>query len=223
MSEFKPTTKVINEFALLCLNPEIKQAEEFVQNLLRNGESTESIYLNLFTPSARYLGTLWEDDECDFVQVTIGLMQLQIIIRKLGQTFQGNHDAGDLTQKALFAPMPGSQHILGVLMVSEFFRKEGWQVWLELGASEANLLDMLSTEWFDLVGLSVGTQAQLDQLTGLIARIRKAALNPALFVMLGGPAIYGRSDLLDKLGADAIVSDARSAVELAQELRSLIV
>jgi methanogenic corrinoid protein MtbC1 len=104
-------------------------------------------------------------------------------------------------------------------MVSEFFRKEGWQVWMELGPAESDLLTTIADEWFDLIGLSIGSDAELDDLSGLIGRIREASNNPSVFVMIGGAAIYGRTDLSSNhFGADAFAADAASAVELAREL-----
>ena len=218
MSQYTPSAEQVYEFALLCLNPDLSKAESFVQDLLNNGVSAESVYLNLFAPAARQLGALWEEDVCNFIQVTIGLVQIQTITRKLGHSFNEKRTFGARGEKALFAPSPGSQHTFGALMVSEFFRKEGWQVWLELGPAESDLLTTIADEWFDLIGLSIGSDAELDGLSGLIARIREASHNPSVFVMIGGPAIHGRTDLSNRFGADAFAADAASAVELAREL-----
>jgi len=218
MSEYTPSAEQVYDFSMLCLNSDLSKAEAFVQDLFSSGKSAESVYLNLFAPAARQLGTLWEEDVCNFIQVTIGLVQLQTIIRKLGHSFNEKRTFGARGEKALFAPLPGSQHTLGVLMVSEFFRKEGWQVWMELGPAESDLLTTIADEWFDVIGLSIGTDAELDDIAGLISRIREASHNPLVFVMIGGPAIHGRTDLSNRFGADAFAADAASAVELAREL-----
>ena len=218
MSEYTPSAEQVYDFALLCLNTDLCKAEAFVQDLLNNGKSAESVYLNLFAPAARQLGALWEEDVCNFIQVTIGLVQIQTITRKLGNSFNEKRTFGACAEKALFAPLPGSQHTLGVLMVSEFFRKEGWHVWMELGHAESDLLTTIADEWFDVIGLSIGSDAELDDLSGLIGRIRAASNNPSVFVMIGGPAIHGRTDLSNRFGADAFAADAASAVELAREL-----
>ena len=218
MSEYAPSAEQVYDFSMLCLNSDLSKAEAFVQDLLNNGKSTESVYLNLFAPAARQLGTLWEEDVCNFIQVTIGLVQLQTITRKLGHSFNEKRTFGARGEKALFAPSPGSQHTFGALMVSEFFRKEGWQVWLELGPAESDLLTTIADEWFDVIGLSIGSDAELDDLSGLIGRIREVSNNPSVFVMIGGAAIYGRTDLSNRFGADAFAADAASALELAREL-----
>ena len=218
MSEYAPSAEQVYDFSMLCLNSDLSKAEAFVQDLLSSGKSAESVYLNLFAPAARQLGTLWEEDVCNFIQVTIGLVQIQTITRKLGNSFNERRTFGARGEKALFAPSPGSQHTFGALMVSEFFRKEGWQVWLELGPAESDLLTTIADEWFDVIGLSIGSDAELDDLSGLIGRIREASNNPSVFVMIGGAAIYGRTDLSNRFGADAFAADATSAVELARDL-----
>ena len=218
MSEYSPSPEQVLEFALLCINSDLKKTEAFVHALLDDGKSAESIYLNLFAPAARLLGTLWEDDVCDFVKVTIGMVQIQTITRKLGNSFNEKRSLRTLGPKALFTAVPKSQHTLGLLMVSEFFRKDGWQVWLEPSPIESNLLSTIANESFDLIGLSVGTKEELNDLTHLISRIRAASHNPSVFVMIGGPAIHQRTDLSNRFGADAFAADAASAVELAREL-----
>ncbi len=218
MREYTPSPEQVDEFAQLCINSDLKKAEAFVHDLLNDGKSAESIYLNLFAPAAQHLGTLWEDDACDFIKVTLGLVHIQTITRKLGKSFNEKQNLSVSGPKALFAAIPKSQHTLGVLMVSEFFRKEGWQVWLEPSPIESHLLSTLANEWFDVVGLSIGTKEELNDLTDLISRIRAASHNPSVFVMIGGPAIHQRTDLSNRFGADAFAADAATAVELAREL-----
>ncbi len=218
MREYTPSPEQVDEFAQLCINSDLKKAEAFVHDLLNDGKSAESIYLNLFAPAAQHLGTLWEDDACDFIKVTLGLVHIQTITRKLGKSFNEKRNLSAPGPKALFAAIPKSQHTLGVLMVSEFFRKEGWQVWLEPNPIESHLLSTLANEWFDVVGLSIGTKEELNDLTDLISRIRAASHNPSVFVMIGGPAIHQRTDLSNRFGADAFAADAATAVELAREL-----
>ena len=78
---------------------------------------------------------------------------------RLGSEFQEKRKLAMDGMRALFAPVPGSQHTFGVLMVSEFFRREGWQVWMELGSSETALLEAVKKDWFEVIGLSVGIDA----------------------------------------------------------------
>ena len=46
----------------------------------------------------------------------------------------------------MLVPLPGSQHTLGLFIVSEFFRRGGWKVWGELAASEGEIIVALSID-----------------------------------------------------------------------------
>ena len=51
------------------------------------GLSVERVYLDLLGPTAQYLGLLWEQDLCDFTDVTVGLGRLQRVMRELSPAF----------------------------------------------------------------------------------------------------------------------------------------
>jgi methanogenic corrinoid protein MtbC1 len=215
-----PTEEEIAQFASLCLETNPEASDLFVQAMMSEGLNSEAIFLHLLAPAARHLGYLWEEDLCNFTQVTIGLVRMQQLTLRLGSEFQEKRKLAMEGMRALFAPVPGSQHTFGVLMVSEFFRREGWQVWMELGSSEATLLDAVENDWFDVIGLSVGSEAHLSVLTEIIRRIRASSSNPNAKVLIGGPLLLLSPNLYKDVGADGGAGDAVSAVELAQTLFS---
>lgn len=52
-------------------------------------------------------------------------------------------------------------HILGLVIVSEFFRANGWQVVLDIAPTQLSLVQALKREWLDIIGLSVVLVEQL--------------------------------------------------------------
>jgi methanogenic corrinoid protein MtbC1 len=102
--------------------------------------------------------------------------------------------------------------------VSEFFRKNGWQVVVEIANSPLELDHAVKNEWFDLIGLSVGLTEQIAALPLLIDRLRSASRNPGVSVLLGGPALMSNSVSAQSLGADGISIDAAQAVVLGDSL-----
>ncbi|MFM2009457.1 MAG: hypothetical protein RIR02_1407 [Pseudomonadota bacterium] len=216
-----PTESEISSFAELCTGLDEEAPNLFVQGLMAEGLSSEAIFLHLLAPAARHLGYLWDEDLCDFSKVTIGLLRMQKITLRLGSDFQEKRKSALEGMRALFAPVPGSQHTLGVLMVSEFFRREGWQVWMELGSSEEKLLAAVKKDWFQVIGLSIGTEAHVESLTDTIRSIRAASANRDVKVLIGGPFLALSPNLYKEVGADAAAGDAVSAVELAKNLFSL--
>lgn len=215
-----PTEDEIAQFAALCVESNPDAPDLFVQAMMSEGLSSEAIFLHLLAPAARHLGYLWEEDLRDFTQVTIGLVRMQQLTLRLGSEFQEKRKLAMEGMRALFAPVPGSQHTFGVLMVSEFFRREGWQVWMELGSSETTLLDAVEKDWFDVIGLSVGSEAHVGVLTEIIRRIRASSSNPNAKVLIGGPLLLLSPNRYKDVGADGAAGDAVSAVELAQTLFS---
>ena len=213
-----PTEVEIANFADLCTNPDEDAPDLFVQGLMAEGLSSENIFLHLLAPAARHLGYLWDEDLCDFSKVTIGLIRMQKITMRLGSDFQEKRKSAMEGMRALFAPVPGSQHTLGVLMVSEFFRREGWQVWMELGSSEDKLLAAVKKDWFQVIGLSIGTEAHVESLTDTIKLIRDTSANKDVKVLIGGPILATIPNLFKEVGADGAAGDAVSAVALAKSL-----
>ncbi len=205
-------------FSQYCLNGDSLQANQIVDALLDRGVTQDRIFLELITPAARHLGVLWEQDLCDFTQVTCGLAIMHQTIYRLGyQASAGQRTAG-LSQRIMLACAPGSQHFLGLTIVADFFRQAGCEVVLEISSSESELLRAVANEWFDVVGISVALEAQLPTLPGLIAHLRASSGNSKVRVVLGGPVFLLQEHSHNTCGADAVFTDAREAVSAVPHL-----
>lgn len=213
-----PGSTEVDTFAQLAIKESPSASAEFVEDLRARGVALDVIYMELLAPAARRLGELWEADLCDFSQVTLGLWRIQQVMYDLSPVFHRAEGEHKSAHRALLAPAPQSQHTFGLLMVSEFFRRAGWDVWARTSVTEAELIDTARKEWFDLCGLSLSTESQIDVLTSVILKVRAASRNRALVVMVGGPIIVARPELVGQLGADGTSEDAASAVTEAQRL-----
>ena len=213
------TDTEIELFARICLSNDPEESIAHVKDFM-SGESIsiESIFLDLITPAARWLGRQWEEDQMDFTAVTHGLMRMHQITRNLGYVNTESPQSGTEVKRILLACTPGSMHILGLVIVSEFFRSDGWQVVLDIAPTELSLVQALKREWFDMIGLSVGLVEQLPELPGLISKLKSQALNPATLVILGGPAALLSPEIVKKSGANGVAAQADQAVELANGL-----
>ena len=209
------TSDEIDEFIDLCIDKDIDKSKTFVRRLLHEGISTEQIFLDLITPGARLLGQRWDEDRIDFTQVTYGLVQMHSIAHEIGFEYQDGPQSKGEVRRILIASYPGSMHFLGPNIVANFFRKEGWQVVLEVSPSATELLHAVANEWFDVIGISVSTQPQLDSLRELVDMLKSGSRNPLSRVMLGGPIFGLGTFLASSYSADVICSDAKIAVELA--------
>jgi methanogenic corrinoid protein MtbC1 len=212
------------ELARLLLQFEIEVPLAYVEAIRHRGISVQQIYLQLLAPTARRLGLLWDRDECDFVQVTIALGRLHQLLQRLSllHVEPPRRDANGQVRRALLATAPGEQHAFGLLLVSQFFRQSGWEVWNEFPNSGQELIDTVRAHRFSLVGLSAATEPQVNGLGAIIRQLRRASMNPALCVMVGGPLLTERPELARRLGADATARDGREAALCAENALSLL-
>lgn len=210
------------DFTEIILNNESAICHSYIESIRNRGVSLKRVYLELLTPSARLLDEMWTQDRCDFTQITIALWRIQQVMCDLSPEFRTDTELWNAhRRKIMLMPVPGSQHTLGVLMVAEFFRRAGWAVWGEPAAGKNRLLEAISQEWFDIAGVSVGSEAQLAGLAEFIADLRNASKNKALLVIAGGPLLIHHPEHAASIGADATARDAEHAIAEAERLLAL--
>jgi methanogenic corrinoid protein MtbC1 len=215
----------IVEFARLVVVHDVSVASAYVDAVVKQGATLELVFTKLFTPTARYLGEQWTEDRCTFSDVTIGLARIQQLVHELSPFFEAEAEPRPQGKSALLAPLPGEQHSLGILMVEEFFRRAGWDVWVPLGISQSDLLTLASQERFDVVGFSVSGEGLLDRIASGIHDVRKVSANPDIAIMVGGRFFNEHPEYVAQVGADATDLDGSQAVVrlegLSTRLRSV--
>jgi methanogenic corrinoid protein MtbC1 len=205
----------------MVLRRDAAATQTYVRARCAAGLRAETLYLQLLAPVALRLGEMWEADLCDFTQVTVGLWRLQQIVFEYSADFQRDRRVRMNVRRVMLVPSPGSQHTFGVVMVGEFFRRAGWDARGDPSASIAEVSTMLADEWFDVVGLSVGSECHIDAVASAILGFRKSSLNPAIVVMVGGPVVDLSSEFVRRVGADGTAADAPGAVVEAERLVAL--
>ncbi len=198
------------------------KAVNYVRDLVANGTSIETIYVDLLAPTARRLGSLWDADECDFVEVTVAMGRIQRLLRDLSQVFIAESSGTETVGNVLLTCVPGEQHTLGAIIVAEFLLRDGWRVLVGAPWSEGDMLTMVSTEWFDIIGFSVGCENRLSTLKREIRRLRSSSRNPNVRVMVGGKVFIDDHDMVARVGADGYAVDAREAPLIARALLSAV-
>jgi methanogenic corrinoid protein MtbC1 len=189
-----------------------------VEAYLSLGVPVETLLVELLAPAARRLGEWWEEDRCDFVDVTMGLWRLQEVMHEIAAGLPGAPSVAPGAQAALFAVMPRDTHVFGAVMAETCFRRAGWRTATELEGSAGQLEASVADSWFDLAGLTVSTEEGLAELPALIERLRRASRNPDLAIMVGGWLFVRSPGLVHAVGADATAADARDAVRVAERL-----
>jgi methanogenic corrinoid protein MtbC1 len=208
----------IAAFGELLLADNVPAINNYVDSCRARGMSVETVFLGLLTETARHLGELWGKDTCNFCEVTLATWRLQQLLHELSPAFQREGRAHRETgRRVLLSTVAAEQHTLGLSMVAEFFRRSGWEVLGEIPVSNGELIDMVAEQWLDLIGLSVSSEVDLDELTATIAGIRRMSCNPNIGVMVGGWLFLENQAIVATVGADFTACDGREAVARAEE------
>jgi methanogenic corrinoid protein MtbC1 len=209
------------ELVSLLISQEADVAVAFLFAMRDRGATAEGLFLGVVSDAARQLGMMWEEDRCDFMQVSISMGRLQQVVRALSPGFQTASIQRPRTQRVFLLPAPGGQHTFGLMLLSEFFCRAGWHVGGGPALAAQDVAATVRDVWYDVVGFSIGSERQLESTANCVHAVRRASRNRDVSVMVGGPLLLLRPDLALRVGADAAAADAPSAVKTAIGLLGL--
>lgn len=212
------TPEEVARFAVLPLRLEAASLLEEVDRFIAKGASVETICLDLLAPTARLLGAMWDRDECDFLDVTMGLWRLQEVMREVAARAPAERGEIAMPPTALFSPMPGDHHNFGALMIEEVFNRGGWRAEALVKPERRELLDRLAHQSFDLVGLTLARDCPSAALGNFVKAVRNVSANPHIIVLVGGRMINENPGIARLVGADGTGADALAALEVANNL-----
>lgn len=207
----------IRDLVRMVLLPDDHSARTSVEAMRLRGVPVETLFIDLLALAARHLGELWEEDLCDFADVTVGVGRLQQVMRDLSTGLVIRPLTSAQPRRILLLPSPGEQHTFGMVMVAEFFRSAGWDV----DGGPAQSLDadaQVKREWYDVVGFSLASEVNLPRLAPAITAVRQASLNPRVGILVGGPIFLRQAGLASEVGADAFAINGGLAPEIANKL-----
>jgi methanogenic corrinoid protein MtbC1 len=211
-----PTLGEITELARLVLSADSSLAAAYVGSLKARGLSVEILFAELLEPAAQLLGRLWDEDEIDFVDVTLGVARLQALLAVFNRT----HTLATLVEhrSVLMLTVPGEQHSFGIAMVERFLEAGGWQVTSARETSLDRISNRVGNCWFAVAGIALSDGRNLDKVAATVATIRESSLNRSIGIMVGGPIFSMDAGLARDVGADGTAASGPTAVVLAQKL-----
>ncbi len=210
-----PLAGHIDSFVQLLIEQDANIAARYVETLRSEGVPIATIYLDLLSPAARRLGELWEDDQCSFADVTIGVCRMHQVLLGFTRCFDATGKASGESRLAMIAPAPGEQHTFGLFMVMEFMRRDGWTCYSGTPATRQDFLKLATSESFEVIGLSISADRHLQDTGQLIRDLRRRS---DAKVLIGGRCVLDRPELVNELGADAMARDGREAVAVTGRL-----
>jgi methanogenic corrinoid protein MtbC1 len=205
----------IVEFVALLFDEESDECTRMVDAFAEENGDPQFVADALFAPAARLIGENWCGDECDFMKVTIALSRMQRLFRQLVSDFPPPVRA-DISRCVLLAPASGEQHLFGLSIVDDAFRRAGWEVDCCGFGEEAEVFRLVTVNHYQIIGLSVSVDRHLPDIVATVQKLRSRSHNRSVIIMAGGSMVMRAPEKAADAGFDMLTVDAQSAVRLAE-------
>jgi hypothetical protein len=216
----------VSELANLLVEPDQQAALELIRELHQGAEWKLPLVGTLFEAAARCLGDFWNEDFCSEFDVTLGLSRLQTAVGLFASEEDYVIPVEGSRPLVLIVPEPGELHRLGATLDSRVLSIAGWGPHVEAPADDKALQEIISTSWFDVLDLSLSAAFRRDhwlpRVKETIRLARRASLNPALMVLVGGRVFVEERHALASAGADLASKTALNVDALIREKMLLL-
>jgi len=194
-----------------------RRAVEAVDQAVAAGLDLRTIYLEVFQPTLREIGRLWQMNEITVADEHLATAITQMAMARLYATFAPSAAGGGPTLVGACAET--ERHDIGLRMLCDLVEVEGWDaVYLGSTVPLESLIDMIRQRRPDVVALSASISPHLPQLRSAVEAIRQlgdARWRPVILV--GGRPFVESRDLSRRVGADLAAGSADEAVALLRE------
>jgi len=175
-----------SDYLQAVLNKDKASAEEVVLAMIREGSSLADVYQVLGAAQVE-IGSLWErgtitvSDEHFATGVTLD--SISMAADRL-RTFR--REPGGL---AYLSPAEGEFHVVGLRMLSELLRSEGWETAINTsGALQPVSREVVTNKKVDLFCLSATMPSNVPRVVQAVQAIMRAPDFAAAKILVGGPA-----------------------------------
>lgn len=190
---------------------------EIVAGLRGAGMTTERLFLECFTPLQRESGRLWQYGRMSVEEEHRRSAIVNALIHQTALPDRTAPAAGSV----LLLCAPGEQHDIGLKMIAQLARLDGWDVVLPGRAQTAEqIYVMVLDRRPDVLVLSASLTASVCALVPLIARVKSDPRCAGTAIVVGGAPFVRFPQLARIVGADATAPDAAAAMALLPELRA---
>ncbi|WP_439155590.1 cobalamin B12-binding domain-containing protein [Yoonia sp.] len=209
-SKHLPTSLEIDDFCAALRSPDESAGEKIVLAAQREGAETRDIYLGYVVGAARRLGEMWEDDSASFMEVTLASGRLYRIIRGLRHVLASDIGKDRDECPVFFTLVPNETHTLGIEIVTDMFRREGWDIDLALDMSHDEVVARSESRNYKVILLVANSDQMLGTLSRLIVALR--ITQPLAHVVVAGKILTHFPRIAEITGVDAVIHRLDSAV-----------
>jgi MerR family transcriptional regulator, light-induced transcriptional regulator len=208
----------VEPFTQAILAAGASASRETFASLIAQGHTLDALFEHLLVPAAVHLGSMWDSDALDFLEVTRGMDHIHQILLEHASSFCTDGKTSGPQRRILLVTLPEERHRLGLCLVRANFWREGWDVCCSELEFAADLEALVRATHYDAVGISAGRVGDAATLARNLKRVRKASRNRDLIIIAGGRAFQRDEGLVAAVGVDATAPSGREAVVMLRRL-----
>jgi methanogenic corrinoid protein MtbC1 len=208
-----PSDAKIDALAEALMEPGVDAGIAFIERIRQQGASVETVYLSYLAEAAKTLGEWWEEDKIGFADVTVATGHIYAVMRGMKPAFVPM-GAAPTQPGAFFTAVPGEDHLLGISMAADLFRKEGWDIALKRGLEHDDVVEYAASSGVMLIGLSASGAHAVAPLARLIVALRISV--PEASIMVSGAILASSYDEVKAMGVDIIPTSMDDALVQAR-------
>lgn len=210
-----------------------EERDEFLQALLQGDRrdtlriSREQVntpwdlkrfYQDILQPAMYRIGDLWEQGDISVSKEHLASALANMAVSS--QYIQVMSETEPWKGRVLVSAASNEFHVLGAQMIANCLEAEGWEVdYLGADTPAPDLVGYIKDRAPDVVALSVTMAFNLIKAKDIIDQILEEFQQPRPWILLGGHAFAGHSELVSRMGADGYAEDCTRAIELLEGWR----
>ncbi|HEU5037527.1 MAG TPA: B12-binding domain-containing protein [Nocardioides sp.] len=191
-------------------------AIDLVRRCVTDGMEIDDILLDVLEPAQREVGRRWALGLISVAHEHFCTAVTQFVMTELYAELFSGHDS---RRRLVAVHAPGSLHQLGLRMVVDVLESRNWSTTYVVDDVMVDALPgILAEDQADLLLISATMPSQIVEVSAMIRAVRQDPRTRDVKIVVGGRPFNLAPGLAGVVGADRWASDARSAVEVCDEL-----
>lgn len=198
------------------LQGDVKGAIALTRRCVTDGMDIYGILVDVLEPAQREVGRLWALGHISVAQEHFCTAVTQFVMTDLYPGLFSGEESG---RRLMAVHVPGSLHHVGLRMVVDVLECRDWSTtYIVEDVTTESLPGLVADDQADLLLISAAMPGQIAHVQAMIQAVRQDPRTLDVKVVVGGRPFNVAPDLVDAVGADGWARDARTAVDVCNEL-----